>query len=79
VRLKKDQLLMKMKRRAGCSSGACRHSVELAQIKQELSDLQATVNRRPPVQLVRPSNYIDLSDLSDEDNTDATDVEPNNP
>jgi disulfide oxidoreductase YuzD len=67
---------MKMKKRAGCSSGACQHSVELAQIKQELSDLQATINRRPPVQRVRPSNYIDLSNLSDEDNTD---VEPNSP
>jgi hypothetical protein len=67
---------MKMKKRAGFSFGACQHSVELAQIKQELSDLQAIINRRPPVQRVQPSNYIDLCNLSDEDNTD---VEPNSP
>jgi hypothetical protein len=76
VRLKKDQLPMKMKKRAGCSSGACQHSVELAQIKQELADLKATINRQPPVQRVRPANFVVLSD---EDDTDVTDVEPNSP
>jgi hypothetical protein len=64
---------MTMKKRARCSSGACQHSVELAQITQELADSKATINRQPPVQHLRPANLVVVI------KEDDSDVKPNSP
>lgn len=61
VRNKKDELMLKMKKHAGCSAQSP-HNVELAQIKQELADLKTSINRQPSIQRVRPANLIFVDD-----------------
>jgi hypothetical protein len=71
VRNKKDELLLKMKKRAACSA-QCPHKVELEQLslRKELADLKSSIERRPKINRVRPINLIEIND-------NDTDVEPN--
>jgi hypothetical protein len=69
VRNKKDELLLKMKKRAACSA-QCTHKVELEQLRKELAELNSPIERRPKIIRVQP---IDLIEINDND----TDVEPN--
>jgi hypothetical protein len=69
VRNKKDELLLKMKKRAACSA-QCPHKVELEQLRKELADLKSSIERRPKINRARPINLIEINDSD-------TDVEPN--